>query len=429
LTGTIIVGAQWGDEGKGKIVDFLAGDYDIVVRFNGGNNTGHTVVYNGKKYRQHLIPSGILYKGKRLLIGSGEVINPEALFQEISILEKEGIKLNLMIDGKAHVVFPFHILQDCLSDVAQGKFSAGSTRTGIAPVYSDKAARNGIRIIDLTDEEIFNEKFNNLLKLKQLTLKFVYGDNTVIDGEALRQKYLEFGKRLLPMIGDVSLEVNKALDEGKRVLFEGAQGTMLCLDHGLYPYGTSSNTIAGGACTGVGVGPTKISEVIGVTKAYTSRVGSGPLPTELKDELGNMIREKGQEYGTTTGRPRRVGWLDLVTLKYASRVNGLTSFAVTKLDILGGLRKLKVCIGYKVGNETIKEHPSDLRVFSKCEPIYKEVDGWKDLTEDEWRQIAKEGYQSLPMELKNYLKLIEDEVGVPVKIISFGPSREFTILK
>jgi len=426
LVGIVVVGTQWGDEGKGKIVDYLAEEVDAVVRFQGGNNAGHTVVVGKKVYKFHLIPSGVV-QGKLGILGAGMVINPKVLLDEIEELEKRGIEPNLLISQKAHVIFPFQIQQDGLSDVAQGKLSAGSTRRGIAPTYSDKTARNGIRTVDLLDEDVFAEKLENLYRVKKKTLEYVYSQNTQSEEKEVFEEYFNYGKKLSKYIGNATKKVNELLGEEKTVLFEGAQGTLLGVDHGMYPFGTSSNTIAGGACTGVGVGPTRINEVIGVVKAYTSRVGKSPFTTELTGELGNKIREKGKEYGTTTGRPRRCGWLDLVNIRHAVMVNGLSGLAITKLDVLGGLKTLKVCVAYKYKNEIIKDQPFDLTVFIECKPIYEELDGWDDLSEKEWEKIAEEGYYALPKTLRDYLKFIEDDVGVPVKLISFGPGRKFTI--
>ena len=426
LTGIVVVGTQWGDEGKGKIVDFLAEGTDAVVRFQGGNNAGHTVVVGKKIYKFHLIPSGVV-QGKLGVLGAGMVIDPKVLLKEIGELEKRGAESNLLISQKAHVIFPFQIQQDGLSDVAQGKLSAGSTRRGIAPTYSDKSARNGIRIIDLLNKDILAEKLENLYRLKKKTLEYVFNQKIQSKEKQVFKEYFNYGKRLSKYVGNASKKVNELLDEGKSVLFEGAQGTLLGVDHGMYPFGTSSNTIAGGACTGTGVGPTRINEVIGVVKAYTSRVGKGPVPTELTDKNGEKIREKGKEYGTTTGRPRRCGWLDLVNIRYTVMINDLSSLAVTKLDVLGGLKKLKVCVAYKYKNKTVKDQPFDLSVFRECRPIYKELKGWKDLSETEWEIIAEEGYYSLPKTLRDYLRFIENNVGVQVKMISFGPGRKFTI--
>jgi len=426
LTGVVIVGTQWGDEGKGKIVDYLAEESDAVARYQGGNNAGHTVVVGKETYKFHLIPSGVI-QGKLGVLGGGMVIDPKVLLGEIEDLEKRGIKPNLLISQRSHVIFPFQIQQDGLSDVAQGALSAGSTKRGISPTYSDKTARNGLRIVDLLDKGILKEKLENLYRVKKKTLEYVYNQKIESKEKDVFEEYLNYGKKLSKYIENDSKKLNELLDEGKTVLFEGAQGTLLDVDLGMYPFGTSSNTIAGGACTGVGVGPTKIDEVIGVVKAYTSRVGNSPLPTELLDKTGEYIRKKGGEYGTTTGRPRRCGWLDLVNVRHAVMVNGIKSLAITKLDVLGGLKKLKICVAYKYKNKIIKDQPFDLTFFRECEPIYEELEGWEDLPEKEWERIAEEGYYSLPKQLRDYIKFIENDVGVQVKIISFGADRKFTI--
>lgn len=460
MTGIVVVGTQWGDEGKGKIVDYLAEEADAVVRYQGGNNAGHTVVVGKEVFKFHLIPSGVV-QGKLSVIGAGLVVNPKVLLGEIENLEKRGIKPNLLISQKSHVIFPFQIQQDGLSDVDQGKLSAGSTRRGIAPTYSDKAARNGIRAIDLLDKEIFEEKLENLYRVKKKTLEYVYKQKIERTKKQVFDEYFEYGKKLSKYIGNATKEINRLLDEGKTVLFEGAQGTLLGIDHGMYPFGTSSNPIAGGACTGVGVGPTKINQVFGVVKAYTSRVGKSPFTTELgtdkqtkeegtwdkiepvfegalKEALtkanqgdkyyqGKYMRLKGKEYGTTTGRPRRCGWLDLVNIRYAAMVNGLSGLAITKIDVLGGFKKLKVCVAYKYKNKVIEDQLQELKVFRGCKPVYEELEGWEDLSEKEWETIAEEGYYALPNNLRNYLRFIENNTDVPVKFVSFGPGRKFTI--
>ncbi len=418
----VVVGMQWGDEGKGKIVDYLAEDADGVARFQGGNNAGHTVVLGDEKYKLHLIPSGVLYPDKRMFIGAGVVVNPEVILEEIQSLEKRGIKPNLTISEKAHVILSFHILQDKLADKAQGKLSAGSTQRGIAPVYSDKTARQGIRMIDLLDEEVLKEKLGYLVPLKQKTIKHVYGDNTILDEEEIFKQYRDYGKRLSKYVGNVSLEINKLLDQKKRVVLEGAQGTMLCLDHGVYPYGTSSNPIAGAACVGAGVGPTKISKVVGVVKAYTSRVGSGPLPTELLDKRAEMIREKGDEYGTTTGRPRRIGWLDLVTLRYGIMISGVTELALTKLDVLSGVEELKICTHYDYKGKRLEHHPAGIGVFRECKGVYKTFKGF------EFENGVK-SYDELPSEAKSYVDFVEKSVGIPIKMVGVGPERSELILR
>lgn len=423
----MIVGAQWGDEGKGKIIDYLAPTVDYVVRFQGGNNAGHTVVVDGVVHKLHLLPSGVLYPKKRIIMGNGMVIDPEVLLAELDNFETKGQKLNLLISERAHVIFPFHILMDGMIDEYKGTLGAGTTRRGIGPAYADKAERSGIRVVDLLNKAIFKEKFDQLFELKKNTLQKLYRQRITLNKTAIFNAYVRYGQRLKPYVGDVSLEVNQALKTGKRILFEGAQGTLLDNDHGAYPHTTSSNTIAGAVCTGVGIGPTKIDEIIGVVKAYLSRVGSGPVPTEAKGALGDYLRERGQEYGTTTGRPRRCGWVDLVQLRYAARINGLTSMAITKIDILGGLKKIPVAVKYKYKSSYITELPADLEVTRHCKPVYRELPGWKNLTDDDFATILKHGYKALPSKMKDYMKFIADQVDTPISLVSVGAERKSTI--
>lgn len=423
----MIVGAQWGDEGKGKIIDYLAPTVDYVVRFQGGNNAGHTVVVDGVVHKLHLLPSGVLYPNKRIVMGNGMVIDPEVLLSELDNFETRGHKLNLLISERAHVIFPFHIIMDGMIDEYKGTLGAGTTRRGIGPAYADKAERFGIRIVDLLNKKIFREKFDQLFELKKNTLQKLYRQKINLNKETIFNAYYKYGQRMKPYIGDVSLEVNQALKSGKRILFEGAQGTLLDNDHGAYPHTTSSNTIAGAVCPGVGIGPTKIDEIIGVVKAYLSRVGSGPVPSEAKGPMGDYLRERGQEYGTTTGRPRRCGWVDLVQLRYSSRINGLTSLAVTKVDVLGGLKKIPVAVKYKYKNSYITELPADLQVTRHCKPVYKELAGWKNLTDADFTTIVQKGYVALPNRMKEYLKFIADQVDTPVSMVSVGAERKSTI--
>jgi len=421
----VIVGTQWGDEAKGKITDLLAKDADCVVRYNGGANAGHTVVVGEKTYKFHLVPSGVIY-GKRVYLGNGVVVDPEVLIDEIENLRREGFQPDLHISDRAHVVFNFHKLEDGLQERLKGNLRAGTTRRGIGPTYSDKAARFGIRIADLLDEEVLKAKLDILVNLKQRIISQVYGEEVKLDKKEILKNASQFGQAISNYVCDVSTEINDALDRGETVIFEGAQGTLLDIDHGLYPYGTSSNTVAGGACTGAGVSPKRIDEIIGVMKAYTSRVGAGPVPTELKNDTGERIREVGKEYGTTTGRPRRVGWLDLVPVKYSIRLNGIDKLAITKLDVLSGLNPLKICIKYRCGNKTIDTIPADIRTFEKCEPVYEELEGWE--ANVDWRKIVEEGYEALPEQAKEYIQRIEEHVRVPISIISVGPERRETIV-
>ena len=423
----MVIGAQWGDEGKGKIIDYLTGQADYVVRFQGGNNAGHTLVVEGVVHKLHLIPSGVLYEGKRVVLGNGMVIDPEVLISEIDNFESRGVKLNMLISERAHIIFPFHIIMDGMIDEYKGKLGAGTTRRGIGPAYADKAERSGIRVIDLMDKKIFREKFDQLFDLKHNTLRKLYKQRIKLDKEEIFKAYWNYGKRIKPYVGDVSLEVNQAIDDGQKVLFEGAQGTMLDNDHGAYPHTTSSNTIAGAVTTGVGVGPTKIDEVVGVVKAYLSRVGSGPVPTEAKGKMGEYLRERGQEYGTTTGRPRRCGWVDLVQLRYACRINGLTSLAITKIDILGGLKNIPIATKYKYKNSFLTELPADLEIQRKCKPVYKELAGWKDLSDNDFKKICDKGYKALPKKMRDYMKFIEDQTQTPISLVSVGAERRATI--
>ena len=420
----VVVGTQWGDEGKGKIVDFLAEDTDIVVRFNGGSNAGHTVKVRDKTFKLHLIPSGVVRK-KLVVIGNGVVVDPKVLLEEIQTLKKMGYDPNLIISEKAHVVMDYHRFLDSSIDK---KLKIGTTGRGVGPAYSDKAGRTGaLRIIDLISDGLENKIERILESKKDELLKFgvvekVFGEYKLL----LLREYKEYAEMIKPYVADTTVLVNQALDNGKKVLFEGAQGVLLDLDHGTYPYVTSSNTCAGGACTGTGVGPNRIKRTIGVSKAYTTRVGEGPFPTELKDRIGEKLREAGNEYGTTTGRPRRCGWIDLVILKYAKMVNGLTELAVTKLDILNGISPLKLCVAYEINGKRIENFPSLSEILAKLKPVYIEMDGWKELDTE---RILKEGYASLPEQARKYLERIEKEAGVPIKIISFGASREKTIVR
>lgn len=425
VTGIVIVGTQWGDEGKGKIVDFLSENADCVVRYGGGANAGHTVVVEGKIFKFHIIPSGAVY-GKKLYIGNGLVVDPQVLLAEIESLKREGLTPDLHISDRAHVVFDFHKMIDGLEEKFKGKLSAGTTKRGIGPTYSDKVARFGIRVADLLDDDTLRRKLDILLELKQRIITRVYDGEETLDKEKIIRRYLQLGHRISDYVCDVSLEINSALDKGQTVIFEGAQGTLLDIDHGVYPYGTSSNPTAGGACTGVGVGPTKITKVIGVTKAYTSRVGTGPVPTELKDEIGERIREKGGEYGTTTGRPRRCGWFDVVPVTYSIRVNGISELALTKLDVLSGINPIRLCLHYKSEDEIIAEIPADLKMYEKCRPVYEELEGWPSSVE--WSKVAQEGYDALPQKAKAYIERIQELVRVPIKTISVGPERKDTIV-
>ena len=422
---TVVVGAQWGDEGKGKITDYFARQADYVVRYHGGNNAGHTVIVDGSEYKLHLIPSGVLYDHPVSVIGNGVVIDPNALLKEIDYLNNKDIKPQLHISDRAHVIMPYHKQMDAALTNHQGKLAAGSTMRGIAPVYADKMFRHGIRIIDLVDTDILKEKLKKAYQFNSNLINAISDQVIKEDEKSIFNEYIEYGKQLSPYIKDVSLELYHAQQNGKAILFEGAQGISLDVDHGIYPYTTSSNSIAGNIATGTGVSFRDINRIIGVTKAYISRVGIGPLPTELPAEQGDYLRKKGKEYGTTTGRPRRVGWLDLVQVRQAVRVNGLTEIALTKLDILSDNGDLSVCTSYNINDQQEQEMPASLYKFRSAEPVYQTLPGWGKLSDD----MAEKGYDSLPKNLKHYVKFIEDQVSCPVTIISIGPERHQTIIR
>jgi adenylosuccinate synthase len=422
---TVVVGAQWGDEGKGKITDYFARQADYVVRYHGGNNAGHTVIVDGSEYKLHLIPSGVLYDHPVSVIGNGVVIDPKALLKEIDYLNNKDIKPQLHISDRAHVIMPYHKQMDAALTNHQGKLAAGSTMRGIAPVYADKMFRHGIRIIDLVDTDILKEKLKKAYQFNSNLINAISDQVIKEDEKSIFNEYIEYGKQLSPYIKDVSLELYHAQQNGKAILFEGAQGISLDVDHGIYPYTTSSNSIAGNIATGTGVSFRDINRIIGVTKAYISRVGIGPLPTELPVEQGDYLRKKGKEYGTTTGRPRRVGWLDLVQVRQAVRVNGLTEIALTKLDILSDNGDLSVCTSYNINDQQEQEMPASLYKFRSAEPVYQTLPGWGKLSDD----MAEKGYDSLPKNLKHYVKFIEDQVSCPVTIISIGPERHQTIIR
>jgi len=422
---TVIVGAQWGDEGKGKITDYFAGESDYVVRYHGGNNAGHTVIVNGSTYKLHLIPSGVLYDHPVSVIGNGVVVDPDALLNELKYLNNKGIQTRLNISDRAHVIMPYHKQMDAALTKHQGTLAAGSTMRGIAPVYADKMFRHGIRMIDLTEPDILKEKLHKAYQFNYKLISAISDQVIQEDEKSIYKKYCRYGKKLAPYIKDVSLELYCAQQNGKAILFEGAQGISLDIDHGIYPYTTSSNSIAGNIATGTGVSFRDIDRIIGVTKAYISRVGIGPLPTELPLEQGDDLREKGKEYGTTTGRPRRVGWLDLVQVRQAVRVNGLTEIALTKLDVLSDNGYLSICTAYNIDGQLEQEMPASLHRFRSAEPVYQTLPGWGQLSDD----MTEKGYESLPKNLRNYVKFIEDQVSCPVSIISIGPERSQTIIR
>lgn len=423
MSAFIVLGAQWGDEGKGKMTDYLAEDADVVVRFQGGNNAGHTVVVGDKEYKLHLIPSGILYDDKLNVIGNGVVLDSKALFEEIDYLEGVGVKVTpekLIISDRAQLIMPYHKVLDRLKEKARGKNDIGTTGKGIGPCYTDKFERCGIRVCDLMHPEVFAEKLKENIEMKNAYITKVLGGEALDYNEILNE-YLEFGKRLKPFIEETSVKVYNDIKADKTVLFEGAQGMLLDIDYGTYPYVTSSNTTAGGVSNGVGIGPNMITNAVGITKAYTTRVGKGPFPTELLDETGEWIREKGHEYGVTTGRSRRCGWLDLVIVKTAVRVSGLTSLAVTKIDTLAGLDTLKVCVGYKFDGKVIDYFPASLEDLAKCEPVYEEFAGWGE-------EVANaRSYDELPENAKKYLERIEEFTETKISIVSVGPKRDQTM--
>lgn len=422
---TAIVGGQWGDEGKGKITDFFAGDCDYVVRFHGGNNAGHTVIVNGETFKLHLIPSGVVYGNPISIIGNGVVINPKALIDELKYIKDKGIKPKLMISDRAHVIMPYHIVLDDALSKHQGQLAAGSTGRGIAPVYADKMFRNGIRIIDLLEPKVLKEKLEKGYAFSKGIIEKSLEYSLDISMKTILNTYLGYGKSLAPYISDTSVELYNAQKSGKSILFEGAQGISLDVDHGIYPFTTSSNTASGHISTGTGVGFRSIDRIIGVVKAYLSRVGESPLPSEIYGENAEFLREKGGEYGTTTGRPRRVGWIDLVQVRQAVRVNGLTEIALTKLDILNGFNELPICIGYNVAGKKISEMPASLTQYRNTKPIYKTLPGWGELPDNSWNK----GYEALPKNLKNYINFIELEIKCPIKIVSVGPQRHETIIR
>jgi adenylosuccinate synthase len=419
---SIIIGSQWGDEGKGKITDYYSKKADYIVRFQGGNNAGHTVVVGEKTFKFRLIPSGAV-SGKKVVIGNGTVVDPEILIEEISELEAEGIPVKLYLSERAHVIMPYHKLQDSLEETLKGTLKAGTTGKGIGPCYQDKVGRFGIRFVDLLDRQVFKENLDLFMSMKEALFR---GHNHPfnLNANEVFEVYNGYADKLRKYVTDTSLLVNTAIREGKNVLMEGAQGTHLGIDHGIYPYGTSSNCVAGAACTGAGISPLCVKQVLGVVKAYTTRVGTGPVPTELEDEVGTYLRDRGGEYGTVTGRPRRCGWLDMMLLKYSHRVNGFTGIAITKLDVLNGLDTVRVCTHYTVGGENLYEFPASMKILSKCSPVYTEFPGWDFDPE----QVTKSGYDALPSAAKKYIQFISDQLKVPVFVVSVGPARHQTLI-
>lgn len=420
MSSVVVVGTQWGDEGKGKITDFLSEQAQIIARYQGGDNAGHTIQFGGVTYKLHLIPSGIFYKEKISVIGNGVVVNPKALITELRYLHDHQIVTdNLRISDRAHVILPYHILLDQLQEEAKGAQKIGTTIKGIGPAYMDKVARVGIRMADLLDKDVFAEKLKTNLDEKNKLFEKIY-DHAPLHFDDIFEEYYAYGQQVKDNVTDTSVILNDAVDEGKKVLFEGAQGVMLDIDHGTYPFVTSSNPIAGGVTTGTGMGPTKINKVVGVCKAYTSRVGDGPFPTELFDETGNQIREVGHEYGTTTGRPRRVGWFDSVVMRHSRRVSGLTNLSLNCVDVLTGLETLKICVAYDLDGQRIDYYPANLNQLKRCKPIYEELPGWtEDITQ--CKTLAE-----LPENAQNYIKRVTELVGVELSTFSVGPDRTQT---
>jgi len=424
MSGVVVIGGQWGDEGKGKITDFLAENSEVVVRYQGGNNAGHTVEANGKKYKLHLIPSGILYDESLCIVGNGVVIDPAAFFEEIGYLENEGVTVNpkkLMVSDRAHLIMPYHKAIDSLSEKERGSADIGTTGKGIGPCYTDKYERSGLRVCDLMHREVFIERLKTNVEFKNRIIKNVFGGEELNYDEILAE-YMEFAEKLRPYVTDTSVVLYDLIKAGKKVLFEGAQGTLLDIDYGTYPYVTSSHPISGGVCIGAGIGPNMVTSAVGVCKAYTTRVGKGPFPTELYDEMGDHIREKGFEYGTTTGRARRCGWLDLVIVKYAVRMSGLTSLTITKIDTLAGIDKIKVCVGYEFNGKVIDYFPASLEDLALCTPVYEEFDGWDSSVHH------ATSFEELHPNAQKYLRRIEEYTGTRISIVSVGPKREQTIV-
>jgi adenylosuccinate synthase len=423
VSNIVIVGTQWGDEGKGKIVDLLAEYADMVVRFQGGNNAGHTMVVDGEQFISHLVPSGILQK-KTCLIGNGVVVDPSVLVEELDKLKNKGIDVGpnlLKISEKAHVIMPYHKQIDLARERMKGDQKIGTTGRGIGPCYEDKASRRGIRFVELIDAEVFKETVHAVLEEKNFYLKH-YLSAEPLDPESIVDQYQGYAERLAPHVVNISIVMNQAVKAGKQILFEGAQGTHLDIDHGTYPFVTSSNTVSGNACCGAGIGPKEITGVIGIVKAYTTRVGRGPFPTELFDEIGDTIQKKGAEFGATTGRKRRCGWLDTVLLRNAVRLNGLTGLVITKLDVLDGLTSLKICTGYEYNGETLDDFPAALKTLEACKPVFETFPGWSE----DISGIRK--LEDLPKNARHYLDRIEELLETPIDIVSVGPGRNETII-
>ena len=417
---SVIVGAQWGDEGKGKITDFFSAKSDYVVRFQGGNNAGHTIILDEKTLKLHLIPSGVLHSQCRLVIGGGVVINPSVLINEIDLLKKEGLGVNLLISDRAHLIMPYHVDIDHHLTAFQNDLAAGSTRSGIAPVYADKMYRHGLRVVDLLNKDVFAKRLKKSFTFNKRLVENVFDEKFKHSYGSILKQYLEYIEIIRPYVGNVTKTLGRADKEGASILFEGAQGACLDVDHGLYPFTTSSNTIAGQIEAGAGIGLNRSKHIVGIAKAYLTYVGRGPLPTEIKPPLEEKIRAVGQEYGTTTGRARRIGWIDLVQLKHANNLNGFTELILTKVDVLTGLEEVKLCVGYEVGGEKINYVPSDLEVFNKIKPIYETLRGWASLP----KKINN--ISECPSELQSFIKKIEDLIDTKISLVSYGPDRNQT---
>lgn len=419
-----VVGSQWGDEGKGKVIDFLATQADVVIRGQGGNNAGHTLVVDGKKFALRLIPSGILNPNTINIIGNGIVFDPKGFFEEIEMLESNGISTkNIKISDRAHIVFPYHKELDGLAEEARGDNKIGTTKKGIGPCYMDKTERSGIRVCDLMDKEVFAKKLRLQVDAKNKLVTGVYEKEAMFDFDEIYNEFIVYAEKMRPYVDDTTVIAYDAIKANKKVLFEGAQGTLLDLDLGTYPFVTSSHPTSGGFAVGAGVGPNMIKDVVGIVKAYTTRVGEGPFVTELFDEIGERIRIQGHEFGTVTGRARRCGWFDAVIVKYAARVNGLTSISFMLLDVLTGFDKIKICTAYKMGDKIINNFPASLEDLAKCEPVYEELDGWHE-------DITKvENFDDLPENAKKYIARIEELIGVNIDLVSVGPNRTQTIIR
>jgi len=424
MRNVIVLGSQWGDEGKGKMVDLFSERFDLVVRYQGGHNAGHTVFIGERKFILKLIPGGILRPDKQVVIGNGLVIDPAALLAEIDALEAAGVQVSksLFISNRAHVLLPAHRMMEKMSEGRAGRVSIGTTSRGIGPCYEDKTARRGIRIADLLDRESFRAQYALLMEEK-VTVAKALGIYEELELDRTREEYERFAERIRPMVRDTALLLNQAIAAGKTMLFEGAQGTMLDIDHGTYPFVTSSNASAGGACTGTGVPPTRITGVIGVSKAYTTRVGAGPFPTESLDGAGDQIRKRGNEFGAVTGRPRRCGWFDVPLLRYSAAINGLDSLVITKLDVLDEFDNIPVCVGYRIGKQEVAEMPPTVKEIARVEPVYECLPGWKQST------FGMTTYDQLPLQAKEYLAFVENRTGVEIGCISTGPERNQTIVK